>query len=113
MEGCIFCGIINGELPSEKVYEDAEVYAFREIRPIAPTHILVVPKRHIPSAANIDDTNSDAVSSVFAAISKIAVQQKLERGFRAVTNSGEDAGQTVGHLHFHIIGGRKLSLDIG
>ena len=113
MENCLFCKIIAGEIPSKKVYEDENVYAFYDINPNAPVHVLVVPKTHIASVAEVDDTNIDAVSKVMLAIPKIASSLGLaENGYRVITNCGEDAGQTVKHLHFHILGGKKLPITL-
>ena len=109
---CLFCRIIAGEIPSAKVYEDETVLAFRDIAPQAPTHILVIPKAHIPSAAAITPENSAVVAHIFEVIAEIARQEGLDDGFRVISNCGEHAGQTVQHLHFHILGGRKLSLEM-
>ncbi len=108
MDNCLFCKIIAGEIPSSKVYEDEKVLAFRDINPQAPVHILVVPKEHVVSAADISEKNSALVASCFEAISRIAKQEGLESGFRVINNCGEDGGQTVPHLHFHILAGTKL-----
>lgn len=108
MDNCLFCKIIAGEIPSSKVYEDEYVYAFRDINPQAPVHILVVPKEHICCADAIDDTNSMAAAKCFEAIAKIAKAEGLENGYRVINNCGADGGQTVMHLHFHILGGVKL-----
>ena len=105
---CLFCEIIAGNIPSTKVYEDDMVYAFRDIAPMAPTHILVVPKVHIPSADGVDAENSAYVARIFEAIPQIAATQGLTNGYRVITNCGEDACQSVKHLHFHILGGKKL-----
>ena len=105
---CIFCKIIAGEIPSQKVYEDESVYAFRDIAPQAPVHILVIPKAHIGSAAEITQENAHHAAKCFEAIAKIAKAEKLEKGFRVITNIGKDGGQTVFHLHFHILGGKTL-----
>ncbi|MGI6167110.1 MAG: histidine triad nucleotide-binding protein [Eubacteriales bacterium] len=107
---CIFCKIAAGEIPSQKIYEDEAVCAFRDINPVAPVHILVVPKTHIPSVGAINAENSSIVARIFEVIPKIAEAEGLSRGYRVVSNVGEDAGQTVMHLHFHIIGGRKLTI---
>ena len=108
-DNCIFCKIIKGEIPSNKVYEDDKCYAFRDINPQAPTHILVVPKCHITSCAEIDESTEALVGHIFTAIAKIAQQEGLvEKGLRVISNSGKDAGQTVPHLHFHILGGKTL-----
>ncbi len=109
---CLFCRIISGEIPSAKVYEDEYVFAFRDINPQTPVHILVVPKEHIPCANAIDGANSACVAKCFEAIAKIAKAEGLESGYRVVNNCGEDGGQTVMHLHFHILGGVKLSEKI-
>lgn len=112
MSDCLFCKIIAGEIPSTKVYEDAQVYAFRDIAPQAPTHILVVPKTHIADCGGITADNSAVVAHIFEVIPQIARAEGLENGYRVVSNCGEDAGQTVQHLHFHILGGRKLALEM-
>jgi len=109
MEDCIFCRIIAGDIPSSKVYEDDSVYAFRDINPQAPVHILVVPKQHIACADDISAENSLKVARCYEAIAKIAKQEKLANGYRVINNCGADGGQTVMHLHFHILGGVKLS----
>lgn len=106
---CIFCKIIAGVIPSAKVYEDERVYAFRDINPQAPAHILAVPKEHIGSADAVDASNSGCVAAIFEAIPKIAAAEGLSGGYRVITNIGEDGCQSVKHLHFHIIGGKKLS----
>ena len=105
---CLFCKIIAGEIPSAKVYEDAHVYAFRDIHPMAPVHVRVVPRRHIASADEVNAGNSAEVAAIFEAIPKIAAAEGLTNGYRVITNCGEDACQSVHHLHFHILGGRKL-----
>ena len=112
MTDCIFCKIIAGEIPSQKVYEDDGVYAFRDIAPQAPQHILVVPKTHIASASDVAAENADLVADCFAAIAQIAKEQGLDKGFRVITNSGEDGGQTVYHLHFHVLGGKALGANL-
>ena len=106
---CLFCSIIKGEIPSTKVYEDDGVYAFRDINPQAPTHILVVPKTHIPSADAVTEETGAAVANIFEAIPKIAKQEGLEQGYRVITNVGEHGCQSVKHLHFHVLGGKQLS----
>ncbi|MBP3481136.1 MAG: histidine triad nucleotide-binding protein [Clostridia bacterium] len=112
MQDCIFCKIISGEIPSSKVYEDEYVYAFNDINPMAPVHILVIPKTHISNVMDVNSENSDIIAHIFEAIAVIAKQQKLEKGFRVVSNCNEYAGQTVFHLHFHILGGRRLSMEM-
>ena len=109
---CLFCRIIAGEIPSNKVYEDETVLAFRDIAPQAPVHILVIPKAHIPSAAAVTAENSAVVAHIFEVIALIAQQEGLENGLRVVSNCGEHAGQTVQHLHFHILGGKQLALEM-
>ena len=106
---CIFCEIIRGSIPSQKFFENEAVYAFRDIKPCAPVHILIVPKAHIASADEINADNADAVRDVFLAIPEIAKAAGLTNGYRIVTNIGEDGGQTVKHLHFHLLGGQKFA----
>ena len=110
MENCLFCKIIAGEIPSKKVYEDDCCYAFEDIAPVAPTHILFVPKTHIASAAEITAENSAVVSKIYEAIAKVAEEKGLGGGYRVVTNCGPDSGQTVFHLHFHLLGGSPLGV---
>ena len=112
MSNCLFCKIVAGEIPSTKVYEDDLVLAFRDIAPQAPTHILVIPKTHIGSVAEITTENSAVVAHIFEVIPQIAKADGLEGGFRVVSNCGDDAGQTVKHLHFHILGGKTLALEM-
>jgi histidine triad (HIT) family protein len=112
MENCLFCKIAAGIIPSTKVYEDETVLAFRDIAPMAPTHILVIPKVHIPSVDGITEENSAVVAHIFEVIPRIAAAEGLENGYRVVSNCGDHAGQTVKHLHFHILGGRQLSLEM-
>ena len=106
---CLFCKIIKGEIPSTKVYEDDKILAFRDINPQAPTHILVIPKEHIDGVDALNESNCAVVSHIFAKIAEIAKNEGLTNGYRVVSNVGEDGGQTVRHLHLHIIGGAKLS----
>lgn len=108
MADCIFCKIIAGEIPSDRIYEDEKVIAFRDIHPQAPVHFLVVPKEHIKSAAEITAENSGIVAHCFEVIAKLAVQEKLSDGFRVINNCGEAAGQTVPHIHFHVLAGKPL-----
>ena len=112
MSNCIFCSIIAGEIPAKKVYEDDKVVAFHDISPQAPVHILVIPKLHMVSAMDVKPENSVYVAACFTAISHIAKELGLHNGFRVITNSGEDGGQTVFHLHFHILGGTKLGANL-
>ncbi len=113
MSDCLFCKIVAGEIPSSKVYEDEYCYAFRDIAPQAPTHILVVPKDHVASIAEVDKLSPEALCAVMTAIGKIAAQEGLEKGFRVVSNCGPDACQSVHHLHFHVLGGGKMTDKMG
>lgn len=106
---CLFCKIIAGEIPSTKVFENDYVYAFKDIHPNAPVHVLVVPKRHIQSINEVDGSNISYVAKVVESIPVIAAQLGLKNGYRVVTNSGADGCQSVPHLHFHILGGKKLA----
>ena len=106
---CLFCSIIKGDIPSKKVYDDELCYAFYDINPQAPIHFLVVPKLHIPSADAVSEENSKYVSHIFETIPKIAKELGLSGGYRIITNIGEDGCQSVKHLHFHVVGGKKLS----
>ena len=112
MSDCLFCKIIAGQIPSTKVYEDETVFAFREIAPQAPTHILVIPKAHLDSVNQVTPENSGIVAHIFEVIPKIAAAEGLTGGYRVVSNCGADAGQTVPHLHFHILGGKMLALEM-
>ncbi len=109
---CLFCAIINGDIPSKKVYEDDFCYAFFDINPQAPVHFLVVPKIHIASADAVTCENSEVIAKIFEAIPKIAKSQGLDNGYRIISNIGEDGCQSVKHLHFHILGGKKLPENI-
>lgn len=109
---CLFCKIAAGEIPSTKVYEDETVYAFRDINPQAPCHILVIPREHIPSVAGITLENSAVIAHIFEIIPMIAEREGLYNGYRVVSNCGPDAGQTVPHLHFHILGGKELTIEM-
>ena len=106
---CLFCSIINGDIPSKKVYEDENVYAFLDINPQAPVHALVVPKKHIGSADEVTAENACVIADIFTAIPKVAKALGLENGYRIISNVGEDGCQSVKHIHFHILGGTKLS----
>jgi histidine triad (HIT) family protein len=112
MENCLFCKIVRGEIPSTKVYEDEKVLAFRDISPMAPTHILVIPKAHIASVNEVNAENAAIVAHIFTVIPRVAAAEKLEGGYRVVSNCGADAGQTVHHLHFHILGGKQLNTEM-
>ena len=106
---CIFCKIVSGDIPSTKVYEDDMILAFRDIQPQAPTHILVIPKTHIPSLDGVNEDNVSVVAHIFTKIPEIAAKEGLTNGYRLVSNCGPDACQTVPHLHFHILGGKALA----
>lgn len=112
MNNCLFCKIIAGDIPSTKVYEDETVLAFRDINPQAPTHILVIPKTHIASAAEINSENAALAAHCLEVAALVAKQEGLVNGFRIVSNCGDDAGQTVHHLHFHVLGGKPLALEM-
>ena len=114
MEDCLFCKIAAGDVPSNKVYEDEYVYSFLDIDPKAPTHIIFIPKQHIGSANELDDNNAEIIGKIFTAISKVAKEKGFDKaGYRIVNNCGEDGGQTVGHLHFHVLAGRSLQWPPG
>ena len=113
MSDCLFCKIIKGEIPSKKVYENEFVYAFLDIDPQAPFHCIIVPKEHIKSADEINAENSFLIAKVFEAVSEIAKKENLENGFRVVNNCGEQGGQTVGHIHFHLLARRNLAWPPG
>ena len=113
MEDCLFCKIIKGEIPSEKVYEDEEILAFKDINPAAPIHILVIPKKHIESLAHMEDGDEEIIAKIYSAINKIAQMQGIkEEGYRVIVNCGENGGQEVMHLHFHLLAGKKLGEKI-
>jgi len=109
MKDCIFCKIIDGEIPSEKVYESETVLAFKDINPQAPVHILVIPKMHIESLNDLTEDNIGAAAEIMLVVKQLAAEFNLQNGYRVVTNIGENGGQTVHHLHFHILGGEKLT----
>ena len=114
MGNCIFCKIINGEIPSKKIYEDDKVLAFYDISPEAPVHFLVIPKEHVASTYELTENNVSIVAHIFTVINKIVSDLGIaEKGYRVVTNCGEDGGQTVSHLHFHVLGGRNLKWPPG
>ncbi|NLP44717.1 MAG: histidine triad nucleotide-binding protein [Peptococcaceae bacterium] len=114
MSDCIFCKIVNKEIPSEVLYEDDQILAFKDINPVAPVHILVIPKKHIISVNDIIDEDSGVIGNIFIVIKKLALQQGVaETGYRVITNVGRDGGQEVAHLHFHLIGGKELGKKIG
>ncbi|MBR6420711.1 MAG: histidine triad nucleotide-binding protein [Oscillospiraceae bacterium] len=105
---CLFCKIIAGEIPSTKVYEDEYCYAFKDINPIAPIHWLFIPKTHISGASAVTAENAEIVGRIFTAIAKVTAEAGITSGFRVITNCGEDAGQTVPHLHFHVLAGQPM-----
>ncbi len=114
MDNCIFCKIVAGDIPSKKVYEDDKILCFRDIAPMAPIHLIVIPKEHIQSADYITDETAELVGYIFSKIPLIAKAEGInESGYRVITNHGKDAGQTVQHLHFHILAGKELPVDMG
>ena len=113
MEDCVFCKIIKGEIPSEKVYEDEEILAFKDINPAAQIHILVIPKKHINNLLEVKDEDNYLIGKIYKTINKIAKDLNIEKdGFRVIVNCGKDSGQEVMHLHFHLLGGKKLGAKI-
>lgn len=113
MEDCIFCKIINKEVPSTIVYEDEDVIAFKDIHPVTPVHILVIPKKHISSLVELKKEDEAVIGKIYTVINKIAKQEGiLDKGFRVIVNCGEDGGQVVKHIHFHLLGGKKLGVKI-
>ena len=112
MSDCIFCKIVSGEIPSKKVYEDEKILAFYDLSPQAPVHVLVIPKEHICCADALNEDNAAVVGYIFSKIGAIAASLGLENGYRVVNNCKEDGGQTVFHLHFHLLGGKKLNLTM-
>ncbi len=110
---CLFCRIVAGEISSDRMYEDDEIIAFRDIAPQAPTHLLVIPRRHIPDAHSLTDSDADLLVKLFGVIRDVADAAGLTEGYRVVTNVGPESGQTVFHLHFHVLGGRSLSWPPG
>ncbi|SMO50430.1 histidine triad nucleotide-binding protein [Melghirimyces algeriensis] len=114
MEDCIFCKIVDGSLPSEKVYEDESVLAFKDLHAQAPVHLLVIPKKHISSIREIGEEDGPLMGKIFAAINQLAKEYGLaDKGFRIVNNCGDEGGQTVYHIHFHLLGGRSLTWPPG
>ena len=110
---CLFCKIIAGEIPSKKIYEDEKVYVFYDIDPQAPVHFLVVPKEHISGPSAVTEQNASVVGHIYSVIAQLAKELHLDKGYRVVANCGEEGGQTVGHLHFHVLAGRMLSWPPG
>ena len=114
MEDCIFCKIIKGEIPSEKIYEDDMVLSFKDIEPAAPVHVLIIPKKHIGSINDLTEDDSKIIAHIYLVAKQIAVKLGIdEKGYRIVTNCGEGAGQTVHHVHFHLLGGRSFAWPPG
>lgn len=110
MEDCLFCKIIKGEIPSTKVYEDDNFFAFKDIAPVAPVHVLVIPKKHVASIAALTENDADVVGNMLFAIQKVAQELGLDKdGYRVIFNTGEKAGQTVHHMHAHILGGKEMA----
>lgn len=112
MSDCVFCKIVGNEIPSKRVYEDERIIAIHDLNPQAPVHVLFIPKEHICCANALNEENSDVVAHIFAIIPKVAKELGLDNGYRVVNNCGEDGGQTVMHLHFHLLGGKKLDLNM-
>lgn len=113
MEDCIFCKIINRELPGDILYEDEEVIAFRDIHPAAPIHILVIPKKHISSLVDLKPEDEKVIGKIYRIINILANQEGiLDKGYRVIVNCGEDGGQVVKHIHFHLLGGRKMGVKV-
>ena len=113
MDDCVFCKIIKGEIPSEKVYEDEDVIAFKDINPVTPIHILVIPKKHIESLAHMQKEDEAIVGKIYGVINKIAEEKGFkDNGYRVIVNCGKDAGQEVMHLHFHLLAGKQLGEKI-
>ena len=114
MDNCVFCGIAAGKIPSQKVFEDDTVIAFRDLSPKAPVHVLIVPKKHIQSVAQFQTDDKDIAAHIFVdVVPKLAKELGLDGGFRLVINTGDDGGQTVNHLHVHLLGGRKMTWPPG
>lgn len=113
MDDCLFCKIIRGEIPSDFVYEDDKVVAFKDINPQAPVHLLLLPKEHIESADDINQDNSHLIGYIFEVANKLAKENNLEKGYRIVNNCKEDGGQSVDHIHFHLMGGRQMLWPAG
>ncbi|GCE25603.1 histidine triad nucleotide-binding protein [Dictyobacter alpinus] len=113
MDDCIFCKIASGQIPSTVVYQDNDVFAFRDLSPQAPEHILFIPRRHIASMADLTPADGPLLASIFTAASKVAHELGLDQGYRFLTNVGPQAGQSVFHLHFHLLGGRTMTWPPG
>ena len=113
MNDCLFCQIVAGKIPAKKVYEDERVFVFEDIRPTAPTHVLIVPKKHVPGLDEATEADAEIIGYCQLVAAKIALERGLQHGFRTVYNVGPDAGQSVFHLHLHLLGGRKMSWPPG
>lgn len=113
MNDCLFCKIVKGEIPSDKVYEDELVYVFKDIAPTAPVHLLVIPKEHISRLDEVNESNSAVIAHIYEVIAKLSKDLDLNEGFRVVSNCGESAGQSVFHIHFHLLAGRPLAWPAG
>lgn len=114
MESCVFCKIVSGDIPSEKVYEDDDLLAFEDLSPAAPVHVLIIPKKHMSTLRDIGEADRELIGAIFVAANKIAVEKGLaEEGFRIVANCGENGGQTVFHVHYHLLGGRRMEWPPG
>ena len=113
MDNCLFCKIVNGDIASDIIYKDEKVIAFKDVEPQAPVHVLVIPKEHIESADDIGPENSHLIAHIFEVINKLADDLGLDKGYRIVNNCKEDGGQTVDHIHFHLLGGRQLKWPPG
>ena len=109
---CVFCEIVSGNIPSTKVYEDDQILAFKDLNPVAPVHFLVIPKAHIASVAGVNEENSAVVAHIFEVIAKLTKEKGIE-SYRVVSNIGEQAGQSVPHLHFHVLAGRDMTWPPG
>lgn len=113
MEDCLFCKIVKGEIPSTKVFENEYVYAFKDINPVAPVHVLLIPKIHIESLNDVNEENLNYLTNIMISIKQVAkICEIYEKGYRVISNCGKDGGQVVGHLHFHLLGGKNLGSKI-
>lgn len=113
MQDCLFCKIIAGEIPAQKVYEDDQVLAFKDIAPVAPVHVLIIPKQHIATLEDLTAENAELIGHILVTAAKLAKELGLAKGYRVVSNCKEDGGQTVYHIHFHLIGGRQMQWPPG
>ena len=114
MESCVFCKIVAGEIPARKVYEDADLLAFEDLNPAAPVHVLIIPKKHVATLRDVGEAEGELIGAIFTAANGIAREKGVaEEGFRMVVNCGENGGQTVFHLHFHLLGGRRVEWPPG